>query len=346
MPIFKEYIAKGKLTPTDMGFTAFETAARRQQSFTADQQASIEKSAKAVGQAWEGALKFGLDEIEMQQHERGGGGVRQGSARVERTLIGTGTNPGITRNEVSRGTRDLSRLARDINNRVQKPLTAADGITVDPDSGTTILRGDRPTASQKLPKSPDGLVQPGGPGSSEGTTVISGSEKRVVLGTGNLQQIPLGPGDINLRRLTEYGVNPQKQIIQEPLSPSLTPEGEEAFKEGTVAGRLSAGGIYGPTNPFTKTGSGIWSRIEDSLGIGSGTNVKDMTLGTDLKPSGYDKSGVPFYGTVDNPLPRSSTGDITPTPANPDNVGQDFTTYTPPDTDTQANSPLPDASGF
>ena len=69
MPVFREYVAKGKLTPSDLGFTAMETAARRQQSFTADQQTAIEKSAKAVGQAWEGSLKFGLDEIELAQQQ-------------------------------------------------------------------------------------------------------------------------------------------------------------------------------------------------------------------------------------------------------------------------------------
>src|SRR5579859_3896053 len=274
MPVFKEYIAKGKISPVDMGFTAFETAARRQQSFTADQQSSIEKSSKSVSLAWDGALKFGLDEIEMAQHA-GGGGVRvAGGGRVERTLTGTGTNPGITRNEVSRGTRDLASLARGLNNRISKPLTPGDGLTVDPDSGVTIAKGNQ-------------------------------ANQRIVQLQTNPQQIPLRPGDINLRRLTEYGVNPQKQITVEPLpSPSATPEGENDFKMGTVAGQATEQDIY-PTDqptPFPKSGAGVWGGIQKMLG--QGTGGYPASTGDDLKRSGVDKEGVPFYGTVDNPFPK------------------------------------------
>ena len=321
MPAFKEYVAKGKLTPTDMGFTAMETAARRQQSFTADQVASVEKSAKAVGQAWEGSLKFGLDEIEIaqQQAARGGGGVKvAGAGKAGRTLLGTGAG-GDTNwnaranasNAAADGASKLSQLARGLNNKVAPPVTAADGIVTDPDSGVSIARGKDAT-------------------------------QRVVQLQNNPQQIPLGPGDINFRRLNEYGTNPEKQIIITPLGAPGTSEAD--YKMGTVAGQMSDQDI----GPFAKSGARTWYDIKGALGFRPDPNagyIKNPVgeKGDIMKPYGFDKNGMPFYATVESPKP-TSTDTMTPTPSSPaDTVDQSSSDITPaPDT----SIPIPDAVSY
>lgn len=302
MPAFKEYIATGKITPSDAGFTAFETAARRQQSFTADQVASVEKGAKLVATAWEGSLKFGLDEMELAQAaaaKGGGGGVNVKAEKgVERTLIGTGSNSGVTRNEVSRGAADLTRLARGLNNTVAKPVTAADGAAQG--DVVDVLRG--------------------------------GSGQRITSVDLNPQAIPLNPGDINLQELSRFGVNPMKQITVKPLGAPDAPI-DAGFETGQGRG-------FDVGHP--QSGGSIWNGIKAMMGLppdvgdaGIGATAP-FTIGPDGKPidksstltipddmlrTGFDKSGIPFYGTRDTPGPKAPGG-IIPTPQdNADTTG-------------------------
>ena len=331
MPVFKEYTATGKLTPVDMGFTAFETAARRQQSVAAEQgnvaaraartgqdiaKSDIEQAANAVAGAkgtalaWDG-LKFGLDELEMvqkQQDRAGPGGVKQGSAKVERTLTGTGTG-GDTNwnaranasNDLSRGMKDAAQTARALNNRIAKPLTAADGII---DNGVTVQRGN-----------------------------TTAGEPRTTIADANPQLIPSGPGDINLRALQEFGVNPQKQIIAVPLGTPFAKPDDNGLSPGNP--EMNQGEVN--DWPSSKSGSGVWDSI---------TNIFNRSPAVDnaLTPSGFDKAGIPFYGTKDQPKPASPSG-ITPIPADPADA-TDFTQLPADQTVPDTSTPLPDASAY
>lgn len=170
--------------------------------------------------------------------------------------------------------------------------------------------------------------------------------------------IPLGPGDINLRRLNEYGINPQKQIIAEPLS--ANPNQMQDIKMGSVAGLQSARDINQPNVPFTelpqgaplpkpvvtplsKSGTGIWDSI---FGTSAPTLKTPPITGYDKKgnptyadtPSGYDAQGNPFYT-----FPGKDKGEVlppTPTDTSPA-PASDVTA--PPDTDIPSPALLPSA---
>ena len=357
MPVFKEYTATGKLTPVDMGFTAFETAARRQQSVAAEQgnvaaraartgqdiaKSDIEQAAnavagaKATSLAWDG-LKFGLDEMELvqKQQERGGGGVKQGSAKVERTLIGTGSG-GDTNwnakanasNELSRGTADLAAKARGLNNNIAPPVTAKNGI-IDPNAGP----GGGNALGQSVSPSvgtlhggtgrtgrfvdPGGLVKTGGFGTRQGADP-------------NPDMIPglIGPGDVTVEKMRDFGINPDKTIIRSPL--------EAGFETGAGQG-LDAGVVpLDGSTPFAKSGNSIWRFIFGDPNAGKHTDPVGQ-IGDTMTPSGYDKQGVPFYGTTESPLPKSTSQTLTPASADdtgipsPATAPDDSSAYNPPD---------------
>lgn len=111
-------IAQDKITPTNTGYSATEMAARRIASF-AEQEAAGAKEigalqAKVTDDAGIQATAF----LRLQGLEAsgGGGGLKAGGGgRTERTLIGTGTNSGLTYNHLQEfhgGPSYLSRVAR------------------------------------------------------------------------------------------------------------------------------------------------------------------------------------------------------------------------------------------
>ena len=106
---------------------------------------------------------------------------------------------------------------------------------------------------------------------------------------------------------------------------------------GTVAGQLSDQDV-GPMPAYDpKSGTSIWGSI---------TSVFTPSPAVDnaLTPSGFDKTGIPFYGTKDQPKPASPSG-VTPIPADPADA-TDFTQLPADQTMPDTSTSLPDASAY
>lgn len=118
MPKLNEYLSKGELRPTSEGYSAAETAARRVGPLAQQEAADVEKQgrmqAETAGLQTKFAFEFTEPYASLTGRGRGGGVSTRGAGSVSRTLIGTGTNAGITRNapEIARG---AARLARTTN---------------------------------------------------------------------------------------------------------------------------------------------------------------------------------------------------------------------------------------
>ncbi len=114
MPRIEEFEAKDvKLTPSDKGFSALETAARRigplYQQMAAGQRelGNLSKGAdEAIGRTTEAFLRFqGLS------GGGGGAGVKVGSGKGERTLLGTGAGGDTNWNARANASNDLTEKA-------------------------------------------------------------------------------------------------------------------------------------------------------------------------------------------------------------------------------------------
>ncbi len=137
MPKIREYEASNvKLNPSNLGETAIDQAARRLSTYTS-QAAS---GAREIGQLQEKSLVEEGKQIEAflrytgLSEEGSGVAIKGGGGKVDRSLIGTGANSGITRNtpdpldfegqgELLRGARGISRLA---DNKVSNATPLAD----------------------------------------------------------------------------------------------------------------------------------------------------------------------------------------------------------------------------
>jgi hypothetical protein len=92
MPRIKQYFADEKITPNDLGTSAWETAGRRIGPLYDQIGQNDEKLAKDIANLWTEDLKFGLDQLDRT--DRGGGFKTQGAGSLGRDLIGTGNNAG------------------------------------------------------------------------------------------------------------------------------------------------------------------------------------------------------------------------------------------------------------
>lgn len=161
MPKLPEYDATERLQPSDIGVSAHENAARRigafysQMATATKQVADMEKeNDDLLGKQLETFLRFQSLEAETST---GGGFKVLGGGKAERTLIGSGTNSGITRNyanlnELSNGSKMLSAAAKNLvaagkGNSVENGVDVLRGRTntgSDMEHGVTVFRGGRP----------------------------------------------------------------------------------------------------------------------------------------------------------------------------------------------------------
>lgn len=159
MPKLPEYEATEKLQTNDLGVTAHEQAGRRIGPFYTEMAqatkeiADMEKANDdAIGKQLDAFLRFQA----MEDKGSGGGFKVTSSGKGDRTLIGTGSNSGITRNyanlhEMSNGSKMLSSAAKDLVG--QASSDTENGVSVlrggshasgDVENGVTVLRGGRP----------------------------------------------------------------------------------------------------------------------------------------------------------------------------------------------------------
>jgi hypothetical protein len=92
MARIKQYFADEKITPNDLGSSAWETAGRRIGPLYDQIGENDEKLAKDIANLWTEDLKFGLDQLDRT--DRGGGVKVGGAGSFGRDLIGTGNNAG------------------------------------------------------------------------------------------------------------------------------------------------------------------------------------------------------------------------------------------------------------
>ena len=242
-----EYISKKTLTPDDKGYSALETAARRVGPLFQQAAGDVLTQGKMQAEAAKDTLKFGYEFENPIVRGGGGGGVRTGGGREDRSLIGTGSNNTIIRNERDptdfesdplKATGDIAKAAANITQRTNQLLqqTAAGPLVPDIRNGVPGMYPANNGPDQTTTPSGVTIIRGGPPGVSDienGVSVLRGNMTNrpslisVPDWTGTGPQLgyttPQEPGSQLDRAMTKTPANEPFT----PVAPSIFPQNKE-----------------------------------------------------------------------------------------------------------------------
>lgn len=164
MAKIEEYTSKKELKPSDVGYSALETGARRVGPLAQQAAADIEKQGKMAAEFATNSAKFAYEFTspfaDLLDKERGGRGTSKVNLKPERTLIGTGSgdprindsSANLAGQAVKYNGPDVATGAAKLSSRLKNAI-APGGPAVDPISGQPM--GTIPGQAQQYWKDPE-----------------------------------------------------------------------------------------------------------------------------------------------------------------------------------------------